>query len=72
MSNEDFSEDPLERLRKSREEIGERLNRKDYLLTVYQKGDSALSAGDPERERLIPDVSIRCVHYLRFQRSLTG
>ena len=35
---------------KERDEIGERLKKKDYLLTVYQTGDPLMSSGDHTRQ----------------------
>ena len=45
----DFKERKKEWLKKT-DEINERLKKKDYVLTVYQTGDTILSHGNPERQ----------------------
>ena len=48
-NRKDFDE-RFERWKKKTYEINERLKKKDYVLTVYQTGDTILSHGKPERQ----------------------
>ena len=45
---------------KQRDEINERLKKKDYVLTVYQTGDVVLSNGDQERQVLTRRYWVVC------------
>ena len=42
--------DYIKEVRKENEEVNERLKKKDYILTVYQKGDKMMSGGEYERQ----------------------
>ena len=48
MSTKKFQE-RMDEFNEFREEIQERLKRKDYVLTVYQTGHEMIAFGDPER-----------------------
>jgi hypothetical protein len=46
--------------KKEKDEINKQLKKKDYVLTVYQKGDEMLSNGDSERQVLIQRSWVVC------------
>ena len=48
-ANKDFNE-RMEKCHKERDVINERLKKKDYILTVYQRGDCMMSLGDHKRQ----------------------
>ncbi|MBC8442630.1 MAG: hypothetical protein H8D80_00410 [Proteobacteria bacterium] len=47
VKNKNDYEELMQEHRKENDETRERLKKKDYVLTVYQKGDSVMSCGDP-------------------------
>ena len=49
-----------DQLKLQRDLINEQLQRKDYILTVYQIGDKSLSNGDPERQVRMTNWYVVC------------
>ena len=50
----------IDELHLQRDLINEQLQRKDYILTVYQIGDKSLSNGDPERQVRMTNWYVVC------------
>ena len=50
VKNKNEYEERMKKWKKEKDEINKQLKKKDYLITVYQKGDEMLSGGDHERQ----------------------
>ena len=60
VKNKNEYEERMKKWKKEKDEINKQLKKKDYVLTVYQKGDEMLSDGDSERQVLIQRSWVVC------------
>ena len=60
VKNKNEYEERMKKWKKEKDEINKQLKKKDYVLTVYQKGDEMLSDGDSERQVLIKRGWVVC------------
>ena len=60
VKNKNDYKEKMKEWEKEKDEINKQLKKKDYVLTVYQKGDEMLSDGDSERQVLIQRSWVVC------------